>query len=521
MKKIMISAVAAIAALASCQKEQPIGGGLFSKEAEVSFTVNVPSQVETKGIAEADNVDIVYYQIWSTPADPSKEAVLLYPTKDMNKDCADAVVARNTQTKKMEATISVTLVKDQTYTFIFWAQDKEFTGYTTKDLRNVEVDYSKFGANNDACDAFYAYEQIEVKGPIETIITLTRPFAQLNFGASAMECDLGKLKLGNTKVTVSKLSKVFNTASGLGDDTKVAENVEFMASGLATTAESLVTETGSYHWVKMDYMLMQEDKDNVTVEASFDVGIDGIDKPVTHRLTDVPIKKNHRTNIVGDLFTTNAKLTIIVDERFVDEEGNLNPDLTPADVLKNTLAKGGEFTLLEDMTINESLVVGKGVKAVINLNGKTITNQKDNKSTDVIVVDEEAELEINGPGNITAVSGNDGYPVFAWGKVTINGGVITSGVDEDGNANAGVYVKGKGAAYIKGGEYHSEGIFTLNKYDSHRAQTVIEVTGGTFYDWNPADNEAEGKGTDFVAEGYESVETAAGSNVWVVKPVKK
>lgn len=537
MKKIIISAVAAIVALASCQKEQPIGGGMFSKEAEVSFTVNVPSQVETKSIAQADYINGVYYQIWSTPEDATKEAVKLYPTEEMEtadgKACAWVEAKKNTQTDKVEATISVTLVKDQTYTFIFWAQNTEFEGYNTTDLRAIEIDYSKFGGNNDACDAFYAYEQIEVKGAIEREITLTRPFAQLNFGASAMTCDLGNVDLRNTRVVVSKLSTVLNTATGFGDGTKVAENVEFKASGLASDAK-LVTETGSYNWVKMDYMLMQEGQDNVTVEASFDVGIPGIDKPVTHKLTSVPLKKNHRTNIVGDLFTTNAKLTIIVDERFVDENGNLNPDLTPADVLKNTLENGGTFTLFEDMTIDQTLVVNKGTKVVLDLNGHTITNKENNNETDVIIVEEDADLVINGPGLVEAVSGNDGYAVISKGNLTINGGTFKSGLDKSGYQNAVIYSRHENAVInITGGEFictdadaslpadKRDYRYTVNKWGSALAST-INITGGKFYMFDPnnnlADSTPENPVTDYVPDSHMSVQEG---DYYVVVPVKK
>ena len=70
---------------------------------------------------------------------------------------------------------------------------------------------------------------------------------------------------------------------------------------------------------------MQEDQDVVTVTAKFEVGIE--DMVVNHVVPSVPLKKNHRTNIVGELFTTDAKLAIIIDETFLKE------DLRPGDSL--------------------------------------------------------------------------------------------------------------------------------------------------------------------------------------------
>jgi hypothetical protein len=51
----------------------------------------------------------------------------------------------------------------------------------------------------------------------------------------------------------------------------------------------------------------------VEVEAVFNVGMDA---PVKQNIGNVPLKKNYRTNIVGDLFTANARLTIVVDPDF-------------------------------------------------------------------------------------------------------------------------------------------------------------------------------------------------------------
>lgn len=62
------------------------------------------------------------------------------------------------------------------------------------------------------------------------------------------------------------------------------------------------------------------------------------------------------------------------------------------------------------------------------------------------------------------------------------------------------YVRNKGGAWL------------LNEND---ANGTIEVTGGTFVNWNPADNESEGANTSFLADGY-TVRTELQSNgdVW-------
>ena len=180
----------------------------------------------------------------------------------------------------------------------------------------------------------------------------------------------------------------------------------------------------------------------------------------------------------------------------------------------------GNLTLTSDFTLNQPLTVPAGEEATLNLNGHTITNQVENTSTDVIIIEEGAKLTINGNGDVKAVSGNDGYPIVCYGELTINDGVFTSGADANGDANACIYAKANGKITINGGEFKGvDGSFVLNLHDGSRSTASITVKGGKFYNFDPANNESEGAGTNFVAEGYISVETSEG--VWEVFPANE
>ena len=182
--------------------------------------------------------------------------------------------------------------------------------------------------------------------------------------------------------------------------------------------------------------------------------------------------------------------------------------------LVEALALGGEVILTNDIEISTTLNITNN--ALLNLNGKTIKNKLGNTNTDVIVVAEGDTLTIVGEGTIEAVTGNDGYAVIADGTLIINGGTFKSGVDADNAPNAVIYARNNGRVYVNGGYFPNDNAskFVLNKKDADRATTVIEVRGGKFGTFNPANNAAEEAGTNFVAEGYESVEVEA--NVWEV-----
>ena len=234
------------------------------------------------------------------------------------------------------------------------------------------------------------------------------------------------------------------------------------------------------------------------------------------KITGIELVSGHAYNFVATLDPSNIgdkALQPIVFDAEVDEwieagdygfHGVTNvaceEDLTAA------IAAGGEINLMSDITLNKTLNITKNT--TLNLNGKTLTNQQDNEETDVIVVAEGATLTIEGEGTVEAVTGNDGFAVIAEGTLIINSGTFKSGVDAGSAPNAVIYARENGKVYVKGGNFPNDNSskFVLNKKDAHRATTTIEVTGGTFGAFNPGNNAAEGTGTNFLAEGYKSID---------------
>ena len=293
----------------SCQKEalNPVSDG----DVAVKLSIELPAQVQTKAMSKAENTDIVYYEIWNS--DWTKQ---LYPIEsEGNTAYASAAVSGRT------ATINLTLISAQTYNFIFWAQTEDCGAYDVSDLKNVKVDYNVIGAagNQDKFDAYYAVKTFKVDRALNETVVLYRPFAQLNFGADVMETTLGDVTVESTSVTVNRLATVFNTISGVGE--KEIVDVVFDATDIATN-EALETNGHSYTWVTMDYMLMMGDQDVVEVGATFNVGMD---YPVEYTVDNVPLKKNYRTNIVGDLFTSGAVLNIYVEPEFNQPDEIVGP----------------------------------------------------------------------------------------------------------------------------------------------------------------------------------------------------
>ena len=180
-----------------------------------------------------------------------------------------------------------------------------------------------------------------------------------------------------------------------------------------------------------------------------------------------------------------------------------------------------------------SPVIITNAVSTVNLNGKKVIapvfaeNGGDvlKGSTDSYAfwVKNGGDLTIEGDGKVIASEAE--YSIAVWsngGKVTIKGGKFYN----NGNNSDLIYASNGGTVEIYGGEFHANenkgAAGTKNRYpalnikDKDRGTTKIVVYGGKFYGFNPANNVSEGENTNFVAEGYKSVEVSA--NVWEVLP---
>ena len=364
---------------------------------------------------------------------------------------------------------------------------------TTQGLAEISIP-TEFH-NDESGAAFYAYETFVIDGNAKSVI-LRRPFAQLNLGTTeaSLTTNAGNVTLESSSVTLTTATK-FSTIYGAGTDVQSRT----YAANISFGDEKLTLANGDeYVYVSMDYLPVVYGGDVVEVGVVIETNLGTI----THNITNVPVQKNYRTNIVGNLISSTTDFIVSVEDEWLGE----NVYNAEWGRLLEAAKEGGELTLSADVVVPETIIIEEDL--TLNLNGKTITNELGTKAsavgTDVIIVAEGAKLIIEGDGTIEAVSGNDGYAVIAEGVVIINGGTIKSGVDENNEPNAVVYARGNGQVYVNGGNFPNEydSKFVLNKKDSDRATTIIEVRGGKFQNFNPANNAAENAGTNFVAEGY-------------------
>ncbi len=212
----------------------------------------------------------------------------------------------------------------------------------------------------------------------------------------------------------------------------------------------------------------------------------------------------------GYIPTTNSDGTHTVKKgQYVAQVGNVKYESLAAAI--GAAQDGDTVTLLKDIDLPATAVV-EGKTITLDLNGKTLANTADIWEKDatydwsLISVREGGNLTINGSGALRAKE-NDCYAldVQDGGNLTVNGDASYVG-----NIHA-IYVQ-KGTATVNGGSYSVQqkypdaakaDEFVLNCYDANRANGTakIIVNGGTFTNFDPRNNKAEGTGTSFVAEG--------------------
>ena len=490
MKKVFLLAAGLAMILTACQKEESLSdpGGVCTQ----AITVTIPQELQTRAMA-AD---------FGNGAKIDRCLLQIYRGGQPYGEQQTATVTDNT------ATFNLRLVAQQTYDFVFWADCSTGDHYNTDDLTNITVK-GNYAGNNDEFDAFTgALLDYQVTGAFSENITLRRPFGQLN----VKTLDLAAipdpaLKPTKVKVAFTAVPTSFDARkSEVGTTTAAAE---YTADVLSADGDLTV----DYIWAPVEEATLADFSMtflNGTTEIS-----------TNDDFKNIPIRRNYRTNVSGNLLTKQGTFNVTIDPEFY------KPDINDYPELRAALANGGSVTLSEDVTIEAPLVVETGKTVEIDLNGKDIINTTSLPDTDprygnttVFEVKGGSTLNIKGDGDIKAIGtkpNEDGYrmAVYAYGdaKVNIYGGNFVNDQDyNDHNAQLDlIYADQQAVINIYGGTFESKsannrGYWVLNLKDDSGA--AINVYGGTFINYDPSSSMTENPVKNFVAEGYTAIKTS-------------
>ena len=458
MKKILFSVLALGLAFSSCSNVEDEGVSNGAKQT-VNFELSAP-EAFAEGTRAGDYVNSAKGGVTNLAGETITYHLAFYYGGNLEWS--------GTQTS------TATSVKFQPELII--GEDYKLVAYATfggaqADLTNIAV---SSGINNEKNDAYSCAKDVEAAATMSAI--LTRPSAKLRF--LAKDYETGKAHGFNiTKVSVeytNGYAETFNAYDG-----------QYGAAGTTTKSEAAAVEyTETDNTVFTDYVPVNADVDEtVKVVVTYTDG--GVEKAREFDFTPVPLKRNYLTTIMANVWKEQAEVEVIIDEIL-----NIN--------FEYAAKHGGEVTLDKETTLSEPLRVSGDL--VINLNGQTLNGT----TSDILFrVDDGGSLTINGEGNVNTnlyvASANEG------GVITINGGTYTSGTT--------CFQANGGEVYIKGGEFDvvdADKTYILNHIDGKKNDGLIEVTGGRFHGFDPANSNSENPAMNFVKPGY--ISTADGTD---------
>jgi hypothetical protein len=487
MKKILFfgALVAMLLGTAACSSDMEPSMG----DNMVRFTIEMPGNIDSRAIADGNTANQLTVAVYDQDGNE-------LPDIRVNKEIPH------------QTTVEFKLVKGQTYSFAFWAQ-AEGAPYTFDTAnKTVNVSYEGAKSNDEKRDAFYAYRaDLTVNGPIEEVVVLTRPFCQLNYGASDYaDAIKAGIEATTSAVTVNHAATSFNLSTGATDGDV---EVTFTQEVLPADPETLVVNETDYQWMAMNYFLVPDNE--ATIETSLQLYEDDATEAVRDiTVPNVPVQKNHRTNIVGNLFTEDVNFLVVIDERFdqPDYIRDLNrPEVADGKLLVNgyefddlataIAAANGNIVYMGKGTYDTQITVGDGetvkLAAGKGLNRDEVVINKQIKATagatlelDGITVhgNNSSEAGIDAEGatvklNAVTSTGNRGMNIFGNCNVTIENCEFSASGTYARGLNIG---KGNNTVTVKGSKISAPDYYALNFISSADNENVT-LTNCDIFGW--------------------------------------
>ena len=393
-------------------------------------------------------------------------------------------------------------------------------------IKKVQASFAKEATVNFSSPKSVGVENLDKDGVIE-VLTVNAPVASASTTIT-VSANCGTIVATNANVTVPAPYTVEKIVlkTEEGETNNISVNANFAEAATieteTTNAISVYNKNGEENLPSLNL-----DAENATVTLSSKWN--EVEASVSENTLFIKGHINKLTMLKGNAIANvprEADIVNMVAESLLAEGTSIGyVKLNISNENSKELGGVGEMTLTENITRSASLVspLAPAWNAVWNLNGKTLEVTGTPKSG-VYLNRYYSNLEVNGEGTIHAEgayglwnnSGNGG-------KIVINGGNIEA-------QTHAVYAE-NGVIEINGGTFKLTNAdtaerdengnlrFLINCLDkNYKAGTAkIIVKGGKFYEFDPANNVAEGANTNFVAEGYQSVDSIdAGKKVYTV-----
>lgn len=439
MKKIsaVILAITAVTMI-SCQRET-IDSGALTGEVEFTVTAGIPGGISTY----ADPVAAFSHNGGAVNVDHTKYD-LRYILEVYTKDQTPVRVYRKTvivpdNFTTTDVTITARLVA-KTYDFVFWAdfvpegsgEDTEGLHYDTNSLTSVS--YKKGTGLEDlaseAIDAYFHTQEVDLsKNQNISGIKLHRPFGKIRLlatdrisdGAEQSEYPAqAKVDFKNATVPAS-----FNVLTGRTLD---GETLQISDLTAATVKENATVNGTDYpdSYLLGNYYIFATDANtgyamDVTCydQNNAEIGV--------RSLSQIPVQENKLTTVIGNFYTGEGTLQIIVEDPFEEPE---------------TVIAFDEQSLIDAITSGKPHIT---MTSDIEVNTPLSFNNPEN----------EVEIDFNGNEISSDLSGIQDIITVSQGTLTLKNGKIST--MNYGAVDGGLSATGSGTIIVEDFEYETSG----------------------------------------------------------------
>ena len=325
MKKLFLLAAGLALTLTACQKDEGVVSDTTSSS---SFTVTIP-QNGTRAVTDD----------FGAGTSANRCILEIYRNDKLYNRIEKGVTGETVTFDDLR------LVAPQTYDFVFWADCAEgsegsFTDktYNTANLKSI-TEIGPFVGNSDERDAFFAHETFEVTGSFSRPVTLKRPFGLLVVKTNDLnEIRDEALKPTGYEVAFKGLPTTFNALTG---EVSGSADVSYKATEFAKTDGT----------ISMDFLWATESGAALSdFTMTFYNG--GTEICTNDAFTNIPIRRNYRTNVSGNLLTRKGTISVTIDPEF-DENSPIEKviaEVESAADVKAALESGATDIVVKNLT---------------------------------------------------------------------------------------------------------------------------------------------------------------------------
>ena len=407
MKKILlpILTLGGLLFAASCQMDEPDAGTLTG-EVDFSITAGIPSGITTYAPAGSGS-----HNGGAMLLDPEKYT-LRYTLEVYDKDGKLAYEDTKEAVEFGGVTFDVRLLA-KVYDFVFWADFVKSDGtefYDVTNLQNITYnsDVNAQALATDAADAYYKKEEVDLTQSNQALdVTLKRPFGKIRLIATdALNRNNKQTEYPET-ITIdfgnAVIPTAFNAFEGkvIDGNTTDAGTVTFTAQTETTTVNG--DEKNDVYLLGFHYFF----ESSAIPSYAMDVTVTSNEGNVIGQrsLSSIPVQENKLTTVIGNFYTNEGSIDVIVEDKFGNEDVKELEDLIFPEEGKVLVTKenGIESTF---NTIGEALSNIGSDYAVITLAASDYN--------ETVVIPENANIRIVGQEGTTvnAITAEKGTAVF-------------------------------------------------------------------------------------------------------------